>query len=296
MEQENKEDKREKRLKRLNWKRFLSGGIIAEFIGTFCIVFFGGWAYLQNERSKQDFNWTAVALTQGLFVAFSVWGFEKVSGGHFNWAVTMTLSALGKLPAGIGAWYLLAQTLGSVAASALIDILTPTSIDMSTTTKTGFPRLQEPYTEVTGFFCEFISGAIYMYIVMAFNYDKRIPKGLYGLGAGGAAMTIIMSTGPITGGAANPARIVGPILISLMTYNKNMFNDMHNYWFFFLGPILGALIAGCYYEFFVNLDDDEIEAEEDSMEELPGEEVSQEDIRGTQAIDDSQVPEADLNI
>ena len=241
---------------------------ISEFIGTFCIVFFGGWAYLQNERSNKEFNWTAVALTQGLFTSFCVWGGRRFSGAHFNWAVTITLAGLKKIPAKMGAYYLLSQTLGSIVASGLIDILTPENIDNSTITKVGVPRLQEPYDDTVGFFAEMIATAVYMYMVMAFNFDYRINKGLYGLAAGGASIAAIMSIGPISGGAINPVRIAGPIFISFMTNNKNIFNDLHNYWFYFLGPILGAVIIGFYYEYFIIVDEDDDELDHQYTREL----------------------------
>ena len=240
-------------------KKSLFSACVAEALGTFCIVFFGGWAYLQNERSNKEFNWTAVALTQGLFTSFCIWGLQGLSGAHFNWAVTITLTGLKKLPPTIGVWYLFAQVAGSICASATIDFLTPESIDNSTITRVGVPRLQEPYEDTTGFFCELIATAFYMYMVMAFNYDSRMNKSLYGLAAGGASIAAIMSIGPISGGAINPVRIAGPIFTSLLSNNTNIFNDLHNYWFYVLGPIAGAMVMGFYYEYFITLDDDEEE-------------------------------------
>jgi len=240
-----------------DWKKPTLTGCIAEGIGTFCIVFFGGWAYLQNEQSSKEFNWSAVSLTQGLLTAFVVWGCQAISGAHFNWGVTITLAGLRKMPPSIAAWYILAQTIGSFVAAMLIDALTPESIDNSTITKMGIPRLQAPYTETVGFFVEFIAAGFYMYMVMAFNYDTRISKNLYGIGAGGAAIATIVSIGPITGGCINPARVIGPIIVSFFTNNKNIFNDLHTYWFYFLGPIFGCLLVGFYYEYFMILEEDQ---------------------------------------
>ena len=161
------------------------------------------------------------------------------------------------MPANVAAWYILSQTVGSLLAASLVDILTPERYDQGTQTKVGVPRLQAPYTETVGFFCEFIATGFYMYMVMAFNYDNRINKNLYGIAAGGAAIAAIISIGPISGGAINPARIIGPIIISLLTNNKNIFNDLHTYWFYFLGPIFGALLIGFYYEYFMIVEEDQ---------------------------------------
>lgn len=240
-----------------DWSKGIFSACVAEALGTFCIVFFGGWAYLWNERKSLEFNWTAVALTQGLFTSFAVWACQSISGGHFNWAVSLTLAGLRKIPFKVAAWYMLAQTIGSFVAALLIDILTPDFIDQSTYTKVGVPRLQQPYTESIGFFCEFIATGLYMYMVMAFNYDSRISKNIYGIAAGGASIAAIITIGPVTGGAINPARIIGPILVSFMTNNKNIFNDLHTYWFYFLGPLFGALLIGFYYEYFMIVEEDQ---------------------------------------
>ena len=240
------------------WKtKSVVNACIAEALGTFCIVFFGGWAYLQNERSNKEFNWTAVALTQGLFISFAIWGLQKFSGAHFNTAVTIALTGLRKLPPTVGVWYLVAQALGSIAASATIDFLTPESIDNSTVTRVGVPRLQEPYDDITGFFCELVATGLYMYMVMAFNFDRRMNKSLYGLTAGGAAIAAIMSIGPISGGAINPVRIAGPVFTSLLSNNTNMFNEIHNYWFYVLGPVAGAMLIAVYYQYFIILEEEE---------------------------------------
>lgn len=240
-----------------DWGKITFAACIVEALGTFCIVFFGGWAYLWNEMPANDFSWTAVALTQGLFTLFAVWGSQAISGGHFNWAVSITLAGLRKIPFKVAAWYIVAQTIGSFTAALLVDILTPSFIDNSSTTKVGVPRLQQPYTESTGFFCEFIASGFYMYMVMAFNYDSRISRNIYGIAAGGATIATIISIGPVTGGSINPARVVGPILVSFMTNNKRIFEDLHSYWFYFLGPIFGALLIGFYYEYFMIVEEDQ---------------------------------------
>jgi glycerol uptake facilitator-like aquaporin len=240
-----------------DWNKATFSACVAEAIGTFCIVFFGGWAYLWHEQKSTEFSWTAVALTQGLFNAFAVWGCQALSGGHFNWAVTLTLAGLRKLPFKVGAWYLLSQTIGSFVAAFLIGILVPDNLSQATYTGVGVPMLNKEYSESVGFFCEFIATGFYMYMVMAFNYDSRNSKNLYGIAAGGAMIAAIISIGPVTGGAINPARIIGPILISLTKNNKDFFNDLHTYWFFFLGPIFGALLVGFYYEFFMMVEEDQ---------------------------------------
>ena len=235
---------------------------IIEAIGTFCIVFFGGWAYLRLERNIKEFPWTAVALTQGVITMGCCIAAQNYSGGHFNWAVTLALAGLKKMPVGAAFYYILAQTLGSFAAAFLIDNLTPERYDESTVTKMGFPRLNEEYNETTGFFVETISSGMYMYMVMCFAFDHRMPKGVYGIACGMAVMLGIVSIGPVTGGCMNPARLIGPIFITMFFGSSDgsaldINEQLHVYWFYFLGPIFGMILVAFYYEFFVITEEEE---------------------------------------
>ena len=228
--------------------------LIAEFIGTFAIVFFGGWAYLQMEKDPTKFNWSAVAITQGLVQGACVWAAQSISGGFFNWAVTLAIGSLRKITPNECFSFIIVQTLGSLFAGFMIDILTPDSWDTKSITKMGFPKLDsDTYSETVGFFAELIGTGIYMYCVMAFKYDARMPKSIYGITAGAGIMLAIVSIGPITGASLNPARIIGPILITMIFGSSriDIYKELNVYWFYFLGPIFGALLVGFYYEFFM---------------------------------------------
>lgn len=232
---------------------------IVEAIGTFCIVFFGGWAYLRYELNKAEFPWTGVALTQGIITMGCCIAAQKLSGGHFNWAVTIALAGLKRMPVGAAFYYILAQTIGSFVAAFMIDTLTPEEYDKATITKMGFPRMSEDYNETSGFFVETIATGMYMYMVMCFSFDQRMPKGIYGIACGMASMLGIVSIGPITGGCLNPARLIGPICITLFfgTKTPDIYEQLHVYWFYFLGPIFGALLVSFYYEFFVIIEEEQ---------------------------------------
>ena len=235
----------------LDWKKPTLQACAVEFIGTFCLVFFGSFVYLQNQTKSQEFTWTSVAIGQGLLVTFIVWGGQTLSGGHFNWGVTIALAALRKMPNTVCVLYLVSQTLGSFLGAWLFLILSP-----GVSNTQGAPVLNHPtYTETVGFFCEFIATAFYMYMFMAFNYDVRMNKNLYGIAAGGAAVCAVISIGPITGAAINPARMIGPLLVRAITTNLNAVQNIT--WFYYLGPIFGALLIAFYYEYFMIVEEDQ---------------------------------------
>ena len=120
--------------------------------------------------------------------------------------------------------------------------------------------MSSDYNETTGFFVETIATGMYMYMVMCFSFDSRMPKGIYGIACGLASMLAIVSIGPITGGSINPARLIGPILITLFfgsgSKTPDIYEQLHVYWFYFLGPIFGAIMIAFYYEFFVIIDEE----------------------------------------
>ena len=150
-------------------------------------------------------------------------------------------------------YYILAQTLGSFTGAALISFLTPLDYDRQTETGVGFPKMGSEYNESVGFFVEFLATAIYMYMVMCFSQDHRLPKQVYGIACGLACMLGILTAGPITGGCMNPARIVGPMIVSLYESKSHpdIYQQLNTYWFYFLGPIFGAILTSFYYEFFM---------------------------------------------
>lgn len=236
----------------LDWKKPALQGCIVEAIGTFSLVFFGSWAYSHNQVSSQDFSWSSVAIAQGLLVAFVVWGGQALSGGHFNWAVTIAVAALRKMPSQVCFLYLLAQTIGSFLGAWVFLLLSS-----SDSKADGAPTLSPKYSETAGFFCEFIAAGFYMYMVMAFNFDTRINKNLFGIAAGGAYVAAIVSIGPVTGAAINPSRLIGPLLVKAVTANKYMQAVQDITWFYYMGPIFGMLLVAFYYEYFMIVEEDQ---------------------------------------
>ena len=137
-------------------------------------------------------------------------------------------------------------------------LATPASMVAGTKiSRSGVPRIGADYTETMAFFCEFIATGVYMYAFMAFSYDSRIHKNMLGISVGGSVIAGIISTGPITGGVLNPTRVLGPALISAVVNWRNPVGDFESIWYYFLGPIFGAVLVAFYYEYFMILDEDQ---------------------------------------
>jgi len=107
---------------------------------------------------------------------------------------------------------------------------------------------------------------MYMYMIFALIIDKRAPKHIYGIAVGGTVGVAVLSFGSISGGCLNPARVLGPAILSF---------EFSQLWVYLGAPIAGCVASAFIYNLLLlktdtNLDevDQEKEAEEDEGEEL----------------------------
>ena len=207
--------------------------LAAEFVGTFTLIFAGVGAVV----ASQGTNLVAIALAHGLAIAVMGTALGHVSGGVFNPALTVGLWVTRRLPALDAVAYIVVQLLGGiVAAFTLTMIFDPTMVSQ---VKLGTPQLASGVTEVQGILAEALMTFFLMTAVFGTALDSRGPK----LGALLIGLTITMDIamgGALTGAAMNPARALGPALIS------GTMGDQLVYW---VGPILGAVAAAILYEF-----------------------------------------------
>ena len=96
---------------------------VAEFVGTFALIFFGAGAIIMTGGS----DLVAIALAHGLAIAIMVSIMAHLSGGVFNPAIQIALWVTGKMPTGRSGVYIVSQLLGAVAAAFLLKYLLPTA-------------------------------------------------------------------------------------------------------------------------------------------------------------------------
>lgn len=212
--------------------------LIAEFIGTFALVFIGVLA-IQGVNIVQApnglANLTSIGLAHGLTIAVMIAALGAVSGGHFNPAVTSAYMATGRINPITGALYILAQLVGASAAGFLI-----TGLFSAQFTGGGTPALAPQVSPTSGIILEAIGTFFLVLVVFGSAAEERSPKNIYPLVIGLTMAVDIMALGPLTGGAVNPARTFGPALASGMWSNHIV------YW---VGPIVGGVLAGLVQNF-----------------------------------------------
>lgn len=207
--------------------------LIAEFVGTFTLVFAGVGAVL----STQGTNLVAVALAHGLAIAVMGSALGHISGGAFNPAVTLGLWVTRRLPAMDAVAYVVVQLLaGVVAAFALSMLFDETLQDQ---VKLGATLLAPGVSPVQGIAIEVLLTFFLVTAIFGTALDARGPK----LGALLIGLTIAMAVvvgGPMTGASLNPARSLGPALVA---------GEWANHAVYWIGPVLGAVAAALLYDF-----------------------------------------------
>src|SRR6059058_5581539 len=203
---------------------------VAEFIGTFTLIFIGGGAGIV---SGQDI--VAVALANGLAIGIMVSNLGHISGGHFNPAITLAFVLARRITAKLAAVYWLAQFAGALAAALLLR-----AIFLHQATLASAPHVVG-VTQWRGLLLEIVMTFFLVWAVWATAVDPRGAfKSIAGLAIGLTITIDVFVGGPVTGAAMNPARAFGPELAS---------NTWTGWWIYWVGPIVGGLVAALAFEY-----------------------------------------------
>jgi len=199
---------------------------IAELIGTFTLVFCGCGAIVTNEFSQGTVTHSGIALTFGLVVMSLIYAFGEISGAHFNPAVTIAFTYAKKFPLKEIPKYLLAQCIGAIIAALLLLVLFPENEFLGTT----LPKIDVWRV----FLFEVILTFFLMLVIINVSTGSKESGIMAGIAIGGVVWFEAQFAGPITGASMNPARSIGPALVS---------GHLEHLWIYILAPIIGAILA-----------------------------------------------------
>src|SRR5262249_60668095 len=103
---------------------FITTRLSVDFFGTFWLVFGGcGSAVLAAGFPQLGIGFAGVALAFGLTVLTMAYAVGRISGGHFNPAVSVGMAVGGRMPAGDLICYIIAQVIGAIAAPAVLYVI-----------------------------------------------------------------------------------------------------------------------------------------------------------------------------
>jgi MIP family channel proteins len=206
---------------------------IAEFIGTFALVFVGSGAILMAQQGAGSLG--TVAAAHGLILATMITATMRVSG-HLNPAVTIGFLVTRRIEAGMAGLYVVAQLIGAMAAAYALKGLTPA--ELFTATHAGGQTISIDISFTQAFFLEAIATFFLVFVVFGTAVDERGPK-VGGFAIGLTVAADILAIGPLTGASMNPARSFGPAVAS------GIYTAQFIYW---LAPIIGGVVAAVLYD------------------------------------------------
>ncbi|MCS5591277.1 MAG: MIP family channel protein [Gammaproteobacteria bacterium] len=220
--------------------------LTAEFIGTFILVFAGAGAVMVNDITGA-LGHAGVALTFGFVIVALIYSFAHVSGAHFNPAVTIAFYAMGEFDRQRVLPYISAQILGGIAASMTLFYLLQE--DFNHLSEVSYLGATLPHGSVTqSFGFEFLLAFILMLVISASAVHGKATKDFAGIAIGFTVGLEAMFAGPITGASMNPARSIGPAIVS---------GHYEYLWLYIVATILGALLAALVFVKLIHPDGQE---------------------------------------
>jgi len=187
--------------------------LIAEFIGTFALIFFGAGSICTDQylHSTGGIGLLAIALAHGLAIGIMVSALGHISGGHFNPAVTIGIWVTKRLSTLDAILYWVAQLAGATAAAFLLKAVVPE--DTWRAVALGTPALARDFPSWAAMSLEAVTTFFLVFVVFATAVDEKGTfKSIAGFGIGLSITLGILVAGPLTGAALNPARAFGPAL------------------------------------------------------------------------------------
>lgn len=191
------------------------------------LVFAGTGAIIINELSNQAIGHVGIAVSFGLVVLTVIYTYGDVSGAHINPAVTIAFWMAQRFPGKQVLPYVISQCLGATLASFVLKLLFPND-----TTQLGATLPNGPLWQ--SFILELLLTWWLMTVILSVAHGAK-EKGLVaGIVIAAVVALEALFAGPISGASMNPARSLGPMIVS---------NSIESLWIYIAAPILGAVLA-----------------------------------------------------
>jgi MIP family channel proteins len=205
---------------------------LAEGLGTFALVFAGPGAAAVDAASGGGVGGVGVGMSFGLIVMAMIFALGHISGCHINPAVTLAFRAIGRIGNARTAGYIAAQLAGAVLASLAVVAIVGGDGDAGA----SVPHINGA---AAAFWSEVILTFFLVFVVFAVATDDRAQGAFAAIAVGGYVGFAATGWGAVANASMNPARSFGPAVAA---------NVWEAHWAYWLGPIVGALLAAAVYE------------------------------------------------
>lgn len=199
---------------------------IAEFIGTFILVFCGTGAMVIDQQTAGAVTHAGVSITWGLVVMSLIYSMGSTSGCHINPAVSIAFTLAGRFKARLLPGYIISQITGALLASLILKLLFPTSPLLGATMPAG--------SEIQSFILELLLTFFLMLVILNVAHGSKEQGQFAGIAIGAVVGLEAMFAGPICGASMNPARSLAPAIVS---------GHLQHLWLYIIAPITGAALA-----------------------------------------------------
>lgn len=204
---------------------------LAEFIGTYALVFFGCGGIMVAERFVDSIPPETIPLIFGAVVATMIYTVGHISGAHFNPAVTLAFTVTRHFPLKQLVPYWLAQILGGIAAIAVLAAILPAGASYGATVPT--------VSTGAAFIWEILLSAFLMFVIIAVATDTRAVGVMAGIAIGTIIALCAFVGGPVTGASMNPARSLAPALFQ---------GTLDSLWIYLFAPFIGTTLGAVIYQ------------------------------------------------
>ena len=203
---------------------------VAEVIGTFALVFIGTGAVVVNDLTGGAITHFGVSFAFGVVVMTMIYSVGEVSGAHLNPAVTLGFWIAGRFEGREVAPYVASQCVGAVIASGVLALMFAGHANLGATLPSG--------SVGQSFMLEIVVSFLLMFVILGVVSGSKEQGIMAGVAIGATVCMCALFAGPISGASMNPARSLGPALVS---------GQLGSLWIYFVAPVIGATLAvgGC---------------------------------------------------
>lgn len=199
---------------------------IAECIGTYILVFCGTGAVIIDQQTNGTVTHAGIAITFGLVVMSLIYALGDISGAHMNPAVTIAFTIAKRFPLANVSPFIISQVVGAILASLTLKMLFPLNEFLGATIPAG--------TALQSFVLECLLTFFLMLVIINVATGSKEVGMFAGLAIGSVVLLEAMFAGPVSGASMNPARSMGPTLVS---------GHLQSLWIYLTAPVIGAAAA-----------------------------------------------------
>lgn len=226
--------------------RITSRALIAEFVGTFVLVFAIVVAvsmYALQPDAPRGLAYPFIALAHGLALFIMIQTLGAISGAHFNPAVTLGLLSIRRVAPGTAGAFIVMQFLGSLAAAGLTALIINAQ---AKAVSFAAPAIESSISLGSGMVLEGLAAFFLVWVVVGVAVNENGSKDWAPFAIAGALTLGVLLIAPLTGGSINPARAFGPALVDSLSGGS--WTDIGQWVLaYFVAPVAGGVLAATLY-------------------------------------------------